>query len=64
MTFLDRVMKYVIRREDLIQRKPACPVLGCGEERQIQLVQWLFEPARWKCRTCGHKWDQETLYGD
>jgi len=28
----------------------SCP--KCGESWQIQLVDWMIMPARWKCRTC------------
>jgi transposase-like protein len=35
---------------------PYCP--ECGE-LQIQLVEWICYPARWKCRVCKYKWEQE-----
>lgn len=47
----------VIRREWLVRNVPPCP--SCSESRQIQLVDWLREPAEWRCRACKYRWTWE-----
>ena len=38
------------RRDQLKQRIPRCQ--KCGEEKQIQLVNWFQDSPIWKCRIC------------
>jgi len=45
------------RREMLGTLRPVCG--KCGEAFQIQLREYLGTPAKWKCRTCGYKWEYE-----
>ena len=45
------------RRESLARLRGNCP--KCGERDQIQLRDWLTEPAKWKCRLCSTKWEYE-----
>jgi len=34
-----------------------CP--QCGEDEQIELIDYTTVPAEWKCRQCKHKWGYE-----
>jgi hypothetical protein len=45
------------RREWLCRNAPKCD--ACGEIDQIQLSEWLFTPATWRCRRCDNKFDLE-----
>jgi hypothetical protein len=41
-------------KDDWRASAPICP--KCGENFQIQLVDWLCSPWKLKCRACKHKW--------
>jgi ribosomal protein L37AE/L43A len=47
------------RRHSLCQlfqkNNHSCP--KCGESWQVQLVDWLVAPAKWKCRICKEKFE-------
>jgi hypothetical protein len=47
----------VNRRTTLTAHAPPCP--HCSEYLQVQLLDWLIEPAQWRCRTCGHSFTFE-----
>jgi transposase-like protein len=51
---------YVDRREllgrEMNKQKLSCP--KC-ETRQIQLIGYMDEPAKWKCRHCRHVFTKE-----
>lgn len=34
---------------------------NCGETKQIQLVNFLITPAKWKCRICKFKFEFEPI---
>jgi transcription elongation factor Elf1 len=49
------------RRRLLCAHAPKCP--RCSERLQVQLLDWLTEPAQWRCRTCGHSFTFEPKVG-
>lgn len=57
----DKVIGEILKRRFFLsQNVPVCPV--CPESAQIQLVSWLCDPpAKWRCRTCGHRFAFEPL---
>jgi len=58
MIDIDLMMELVNRRINLCKNSPSCP--KCKENFQIQLVNWINPgPAKWKCRTCKHKFEYE-----
>lgn len=42
------------RRQLFREWASACPT--CGEVWQVQLVDWLVSPGRWRCRVCKTAW--------
>jgi transposase-like protein len=42
------------RRVALCKQSPSCP--SCGEQEQVQLVEWTAAPAEWRCRSCRYNW--------
>ena len=52
----DNALKLAARREHLGRNAIPCP--KCNT-RQIQLVDHICMPAKWKCRECRHKFDFE-----
>lgn len=47
------------RRIMLSNNAPACP--QCGEKHQMQLVDWLGDPAQWRCRRCRFEFLHEPI---
>lgn len=59
-TASDPTMAYVRRREWLSRRENVPSCVFCGEREQMQLTDHIWsELARWKCRTCGHRFFSE-----
>ncbi len=53
MLNLKNALRLADRRVKLCSPSPICP--ECGAE-QVQLVEWIELPAKWRCRECGHRW--------
>lgn len=49
-------LKIADRREALCRGMKPCP--ACGT-MQVQLVDHIAVPAKWKCRQCGHRFEHE-----
>jgi transposase-like protein len=53
----DILIATTIRRHWLGVNHPVCP--KCGEDQQLQLVEYMQPVPDWKCRTCKHKFKHE-----
>jgi hypothetical protein len=53
MLNLAYALRLADRRVKLCSQSPICPM--CGTE-QVQLVEWIELPIKWRCRYCGHLW--------
>jgi transposase-like protein len=53
MLSLENAVYLADRRVKLCSPSPVCP--ACGTE-QVQLVDWIELPVRWRCRECRHRW--------
>lgn len=52
----ENAITYILnQRTKAESTKPVCP--KCGENFQVQLIQYLTEPFNWKCRTCKTKFE-------
>lgn len=52
------VHAFLERRKRLCSKPMICP--NC-KSRQVQLVEYLHPPARWKCRSCKFKFVYEPI---
>ncbi len=49
--------KLIERREFVCSYVPHCP--KCGEQMQIQITDYVRVPAKWRCRMCKHRFEEE-----
>lgn len=51
--------KLVDRLDFLCKNVPLCE--SCGAD-QVQLIDWNYPPAPWRCRKCKHGWYHEPIH--
>jgi transposase-like protein len=51
-------LQELLDRQDWVCRHvPHCP--KCREQMQIQVIDYINPPARWRCRMCKHRFEYE-----
>ncbi len=59
-TCTTNALLHAARRNALSYHVPDCP--QCGEGRYgMQLTYWLSQPAEWRCRKCGYRFQHEPV---
>lgn len=60
MMLSDKALAWHDRCETLCYNiNKAKPTCECGEREQFWLVNYFVQPALWKCRTCGKKFETD-----
>lgn len=56
--FTERLMQCVRRRDAAMAAAIPCPCCGT---KQVQLLDWLGERFKYRCRKCSQEWYKEVL---